>query len=134
MSYSAYVQDSNGMVRKLQKGDSVTTFRSEDWTFQSVAHPRKIFVTQLEDPNGPKAWPNMASREFFASVLNAGIWDNEMEIWTFSPDWDHPSDPTIFDDFSNPGFWELPDELDNQPKCGFCQDKGIHQHFGRNVN
>lgn len=97
MSYNAYVQDSNGMVRKLQKGDVVQSFRNEDWTFQSVTHPRKIFVTQLEDPNGPKAWPNMSSREFFASVLNAGIWDNEMEIWTFSPDWEHPDDPTIFD-------------------------------------
>ncbi len=99
MTFSAYVQDSDGTIRKLQKGDIVKTFRNARWTYQSTSHPRKIFVTYKYDPTGPDSWPNMESREFFASVLNAGIWDDFLKIWTFTPEWDHPEDPTIFDEY-----------------------------------
>lgn len=77
-------------TKVLKKGDPLkSAFRpSEDpWTFQSVTHPRKLFVTSKDDPNGPDSWPNMASREFYASVFNAGIWDIDAEEWTFRPSW-----------------------------------------------
>lgn len=77
---------SNGTI--LTKGDSVTSFNhNEDWTFQSVTHPRKVFVTAKDDPDGPDSYPNMASREFYASVFDMGIWDTTRKIWTFTPDW-----------------------------------------------
>ena len=77
-------------TKVLKKGDSITSvFRPSEgpWTFQSVTHPRKLFVTQKDDPNGPDSWPNMASREFYASVFDAGIWDIDAEEWTFRPEW-----------------------------------------------
>lgn len=71
----------------LRKGDILVSFRNEDWTFQSVTHPRKVFVTAKEDPNGPNGWPNMASQEFYPNVFNLGIWDTQAQDWSFSPNW-----------------------------------------------
>lgn len=71
----------------LRKGDKVRDSYNMEWTFQSVTHPRKLFVTAKDDPNGPDSWPNMASREYYANVLDAGIWDIEAQDWTFVPGW-----------------------------------------------
>lgn len=77
--------DANG--KTLQKNDKLRDFRGDDWTYQSTTHPRKVFVTAKDDPNGPDSWPNMASREFYASVFNLGIWDTNAQEWSFEPDW-----------------------------------------------
>jgi hypothetical protein len=53
------------------------------WKFQSCTHPRKVHVTWKEDPNGPDYHPNMASREFYASVFDVSIWDDDAKEWTF---------------------------------------------------
>lgn len=71
----------------LAKGDILYNGRNDAWTFQSVTHPRKVFVTDKADPNGPDSWPNLSSREFYADVLNVGIWDTEYKDWSFFPSW-----------------------------------------------
>lgn len=73
----------------LAKGDKLRSAHRTDeiWTFQSVTHPRKVFVTSKEDENGPDSYPNMNSREFYAGVLNVGIWDVQYQDWTFEPEW-----------------------------------------------
>lgn len=78
----------------LAKGNKVRDFRDLEWTFQSVTHPRKVYVTRKDDPNGPETYPNLHSREFYASVFNLGIWDTETQSWTFEPEW-HPSITTM---------------------------------------
>ena len=93
MSYEAYVMDYDGTIRKLIAGtndpnqSNAWTFRNEEVSFLSVTHPRKIYV---EFVTGHPGW----KQEFFASVINAGIWDIENEIWTFAPEWEHPDNPT----------------------------------------
>jgi hypothetical protein len=74
--------------RVAKKGDILRDSRGSDWTFQSVTHPRKVYVTAKDDPNGPDSYPNMASREFYASVFDLGIWDIDAQEWTFEPSWD----------------------------------------------
>jgi len=69
------------------KGDILYDGRNDPWTFQSVTHPRKVFVTHKHDTDGPDSWPNRESREFYANVLNVGIWDTERQEWTFHPEW-----------------------------------------------
>lgn len=54
------------------KGDTLTDFRNEEWTFQSCTHPRKVYVTFGD-----------AHREFYASVLNVEIRTEDGEV-TFS--------------------------------------------------
>lgn len=83
MRFSAF----NVHGKTLVKGDKVTDFRGMEWTFQSVTHPSKVFVTYMNDPEGPETYPNRESREFYASVLNLGIWDNDDQWWSFTPEW-----------------------------------------------
>lgn len=70
---------------ELHKGYQITSSRDEPWIYDNCVHPRKISVHWDEDPNGEPFWPNRSSREFYASVFNAGIWDVEREEWTFPP-------------------------------------------------
>lgn len=84
--FSAFVVI-DGKPTELQKGDKVRDFRGKEWTFQGVTHPRKLYVTKKYDRNGDDFWPNMESREFFASVFDAGIWDNYYAEWSFEPNW-----------------------------------------------
>ena len=85
MSYLAIANDH----RILKKGDVLRNHRNEEWTFQSVTHPRKVFVTSKDDPNGPDSWPNLASREFYAGVFHLGIWDISRKEWSWQPHWDN---------------------------------------------
>lgn len=93
---------SNGTF--VETGDKVGSFRQEEWTFQSVTHPRKVFVTDKDDPNGPDSYPNMASREFYASVFNLGIWDIQYKEWTFVPFWYKGDIDTVEHSLSNLSF------------------------------
>lgn len=82
--YRAYRADGTKVVKgdKLVTGDRV-------WDFVSCTHPRKIFVENLEDPKGPRMWPNRMSQEFYASVFNLGIYDVTDSCWSFEPSWTH---------------------------------------------
>jgi hypothetical protein len=83
MSYVAKRKD--GSI--LTKGEEIRTFRDDQWIFQSVTHPRKIYVIWDEDPDGEPFWPNRSSMEFYANVFDLGIWDEERQEWTFKPGW-----------------------------------------------
>lgn len=85
MTYLAIRETTNRIVKR---GDILLDSHGVEWTYQSTTHPRKVFVTTKDDQNGPNSWPNMANREFYASVFNLGIWDTERDEWSFSPDWD----------------------------------------------
>lgn len=75
--------------RILNKGDLIHATRTNDeWTYQSTTHPRKVYVTAMDDPNGPESWPNMASQEFYPRVFNLGIWDTKYSEWSDAPSWD----------------------------------------------
>jgi hypothetical protein len=75
----------------LSKGAEIRTTRdNEPWIFQSVTHPRKLYVTWDNDPNGAPFYPNRANREFYASVFDLGIWDIELQEWSFNPNFDNP--------------------------------------------
>lgn len=82
--YFAFRQDGSYLV----KGDKVRDFRDEEYTFESVAHPRKVNISSKLDPNGDDYYPNKMSLQYYANVLNLGIWDAQDGIWTFLPDWD----------------------------------------------
>lgn len=73
--------------RILKKGDEIYTTRlNEVNTFTSVTHPRKVNSYTLDDPNGPKSWPNMSSNSYYASVFDLGIWDTQANEWSFRPE------------------------------------------------
>lgn len=75
----------------LTQGEEIRTTRdNESWIFQSVTHPRKLYVTWDSDPKGPPYYPNRASREFYASVFDMGIWDVDHQEWSFPPHFDNP--------------------------------------------
>lgn len=93
---------SNGTF--VEKGDKVDSFRQEEWTFQSVTHPRKVHVTDKNDPNGPDSHPNMASREFYANVFNLGIWDLQYKEWTSVPSWPERDIDTVEHNLRNLSF------------------------------
>lgn len=80
----------------LKKG-YILAGRDENWTFQSVTHPRKVHVTAKDDPNGPDSWPNMASREFYPNVFELGIWDVDSKAWSFQPSWDEKRTQEVAD-------------------------------------
>lgn len=61
----------------LHKGDIITSFRNNLYTFHSVTHPRKVTVT---DDNGHY-------RDFYANVFELGIMDDVTGTWTFVPSW-----------------------------------------------
>ncbi len=106
--FTAYACDGDGFIYPVKSGTKLTDFRNEVWTYVSTTHPRKVNVSRKEDPAGSEFWPNKENREFYASVFELGIWDNAQEKWTFTPSWDHPDDPTIFDDLPIPDkseFW-----------------------------
>lgn len=68
----------------VAQGDTIRTVGdNQPWIFQSVTHPRKLYVIWDTDPNGEPFWPNRDSREFYANVFDLGIWDVEAEEWTF---------------------------------------------------
>lgn len=71
----------------VHKGDVLHNGRGENWTFESVTHPRKVFVSFKNDPNGNDFYPNRESREYYATVFDLGIWDNFAEDWSFRPNW-----------------------------------------------
>lgn len=71
----------------VQEGDKVLSFRNEEWTFGGVSGPRKVWVTDKADPNGPNSYPNMSTREFYPSVFNLGIWDIQFKEWANEPSW-----------------------------------------------
>lgn len=84
MRYVAYQNLDDGSIVAVQNGQTIISFRNEEWTYISTDHPRKVLV-QAE--NGFKS-------EFFASVFHLGIWDTKAQMWTFTPDWP-PADLTI---------------------------------------
>lgn len=80
---------------ELLKGTQITTFRDEPWIYDETFHPRKIYVYMDEDPNtdedsnGERFYPNRLFREFYPNVFNndnIGIWDTELEEWSFPPE------------------------------------------------
>ncbi len=84
MSYVAKRQDGSILV----PGEEIRTTRDNvPWIFRSVTHPRKIYVTWDNDPKGPPYYPNRDSREYYASVFDLGIWDEQDQEWTFEPNW-----------------------------------------------
>lgn len=75
----------------LAQGDEIRTSRDDQpWIFQSVTHPRKLYVTWDTDPNGPPYYPNRTSMEYYASVFDLGIWDTKYQEWSFPPHEDNP--------------------------------------------
>lgn len=80
MSYSVYRRDGT----KVQSGDTVVSFRGQDWIFSGAYHPRKVSVYWMTDPNGPKDYPNRTSREYYASVFDLQIVDDETGEVTFN--------------------------------------------------
>jgi hypothetical protein len=95
-----YVITQNGHI--LQKGDPLTTHDKEYYVFESVTHPRKVYVTAMWDGQ-------VIHREYYANVLNVGIWDNQYNEWSFAPEWSYTHNP------DNP--YSLPDNLpQNAPK------------------
>lgn len=99
----------------LQKG-YILPGSDENWTFQSVTHPRKVHVTAKDDPNGPDSWPNMASREYYANVFNLGIWDVDSKAWSFRPDWDESAIQDITAELLKSDKSDNPDKSDKEYK------------------
>lgn len=82
-AFTVYHQDGT----EVHEGDQITSFRGEPWTFGGCWHPRKIFVWWKKDPEGDDSYPNKRTMEYFASVFNLGIRDEESGIWTSEPGW-----------------------------------------------
>jgi len=76
---------------EVVKGNKLTSFRQEVWTFESCTHPRKVNVSQPV-VDEPYIYDN--HREFYANVFDVGIWDTKSNEWTFAP-------PTHQDDSAN---------------------------------
>lgn len=81
------VKRRNGSV--LKRGDTITIApgvnnEGEEWIFGGAYHPRKVYVYQMKDPDGPQFYPNKYSMEFYASVLDVEISDPETGEVTFA--------------------------------------------------
>jgi hypothetical protein len=84
MTFIAYTEDQfNSGSKGLEKGDTVTSFRGEDFTYVGCTHPRKVTVRKEEG----------SLRDFYASVFNLGIRDEETQEWTFYPEWNPTDNP-----------------------------------------
>lgn len=73
----------------LKRGDTVTiapggNSAGEEWIFGGAYHPRKVYVYQMADPDGPQSWPNKSSMEYYASVLDVEISDPRTGEVTFA--------------------------------------------------
>lgn len=70
MSLHAHRVDGSEVV----KGDTLVTFRGEEWIFQSatrargLGHSGKVYVTR-PDPNGGRDW----QQEFYDNVFNVYV-------------------------------------------------------------
>lgn len=91
-TFSAYAKNADGNIVLVQRGDILISFQNEIWTYKGTHHPRKVYVERKEDEDGPNYWPNLQSMEFYASVFNLGIWDNDLYEWSFPPEWDNPGE------------------------------------------
>lgn len=86
--FIAFYLVGDGSAKPVELGQELSTVTDGDvWYFHGVYHPRKATVTYKEDPDGPDYWPNLTTRDFYASVLNLGIWDSKNKAWSFRPDW-----------------------------------------------
>jgi hypothetical protein len=88
VSFLAYTEDQyNSGSEPLKKGDTLTSFRGEDFTYEGCYHSRKVTVRNKEG----------ALRDYYANVFNLGIWDKAWQGWSFYPEW-NPVDSTAKSD------------------------------------